>query len=578
MGVTMTISAKKMKLYLFLILGTTILFGQAQICKPVNFSKYITLKEKTTNPSMQKITNFVGHSVVSVADGFWICGLAYMKNNDIQFFYSKFNDTGKILFFKTAGSINKEAGYSLRMCATPSGGMVISGQIFEPSINTNLAAMISVDNAGNVKWYKKTPNANNNGKLDAFRGLLVENNGDIVCVGDAQQFSDLNYSRVLISKLDSNGKQLFINQIDFQISGNSTQAHPSGIQSTPNGYLITGRISSNPTPLILLVDKNNGKTKSAHFYESSAVCSTDKLIFSRSGKTYLMGFTEKFGTRDGFICAMDYPTGKIYWQKAISSNSGANDLFNHVYFDNEILYISLQTNELGRLRQGFLGIDTNGTIVSGTENAVYWGAKDFTTIHTGNDFDALKSGGSIFLGQDNGTTDAHLNFSIFNPCRDSSCTKNPNQYTAKNTDLILGNSLTYTDNFQGDLENVTPSVDNINMEIIINCRLQKDNNTELDYWLLNSFSPGKDGYNDIFKIGHKGRDFKYNIMIYNRWGELVHETQNASIKDQTKFWNGQVMNDGVDCPAGTYFVIYQLYLEGPSKSAKEIHGTVNLIK
>lgn len=67
-------------------------------------------------------------------------------------------------------------------------------------------------------------------------------------------------------------------------------------------------------------------------------------------------------------------------------------------------------------------------------------------------------------------------------------------------------------------------------------------------------------------------------MVYNRWGALVYATENASIKDQTKFWNGQVMNDGVDCPAGTYFVIYQLYLEGPSKSTKEIHGTVNLVK
>ncbi len=102
--------------------------------------------------------------------------------------------------------------------------------------------------------------------------------------------------------------------------------------------------------------------------------------------------------------------------------------------------------------------------------------------------------------------------------------------------------------------------------------------SKLTYWIFNSFSPGSDGYNDIFKIGHKGGSFNYNMMVYNRWGALVYETQNASIKDESKFWNGKVMNSGEDCPEGSYFVIYQLYIEGPSKSAKEIHGTITLLR
>jgi gliding motility-associated-like protein len=102
--------------------------------------------------------------------------------------------------------------------------------------------------------------------------------------------------------------------------------------------------------------------------------------------------------------------------------------------------------------------------------------------------------------------------------------------------------------------------------------------SKLTYWIFNSFSPGSDGYNDIFKIGHKGGNFNYNMMVYNRWGALVYETQNASIKDESKFWNGKVMNSGEDCPEGSYFVIYQLFVNGANHPPKEIHGAVMLIR
>jgi len=102
--------------------------------------------------------------------------------------------------------------------------------------------------------------------------------------------------------------------------------------------------------------------------------------------------------------------------------------------------------------------------------------------------------------------------------------------------------------------------------------------SKLTYWIFNSFSPGSDGYNDIFKIGHKGGSFNYNMMVYNRWGALVYETQNASIKDQSKFWNGKVMNTGEDCPEGSYFVIYQLFVNGVNNPPKEIHGALMLIR
>jgi hypothetical protein len=67
-------------------------------------------------------------------------------------------------------------------------------------------------------------------------------------------------------------------------------------------------------------------------------------------------------------------------------------------------------------------------------------------------------------------------------------------------------------------------------------------------------------------------------LVYNRWGALVFETQNANIKDESKLWNGKVMNTGANCPAGSYFVLYKLYVDGTDKSPKEIHGIITLIR
>jgi gliding motility-associated-like protein len=102
--------------------------------------------------------------------------------------------------------------------------------------------------------------------------------------------------------------------------------------------------------------------------------------------------------------------------------------------------------------------------------------------------------------------------------------------------------------------------------------------SKLLYNLFNSFTPGNDGKNDVFKIGYKGGTFNYNLMVYNRWGVLVYETTNANVSDDTKFWNGKVMNSGLECPAGSYFVIYQLYLNGPNNPPKQVNGVITLLR
>ena len=107
---------------------------------------------------------------------------------------------------------------------------------------------------------------------------------------------------------------------------------------------------------------------------------------------------------------------------------------------------------------------------------------------------------------------------------------------------------------------------------------QSFNLTKLAYMIFNSFTPNNDGYNDIFKIKSIGGTFNYDIQVFNRWGAKVFEQIHASSSDQTKLWNGLVMNIGAECPSGSYFAIFQIYLKGSNNPPEVVHGVITLIR
>ncbi|MES2616368.1 MAG: gliding motility-associated C-terminal domain-containing protein [Bacteroidota bacterium] len=91
--------------------------------------------------------------------------------------------------------------------------------------------------------------------------------------------------------------------------------------------------------------------------------------------------------------------------------------------------------------------------------------------------------------------------------------------------------------------------------------------------LYNVFTPGTDGLNDVYEISGDAL-LRYDLYIYNRWGELVYKTEDAELQDRSKFWNGRVMNDGAQCPSGTYY-----YLFYPKVGDhKVVNGVVQLIR
>lgn len=85
-----------------------------------------------------------------------------------------------------------------------------------------------------------------------------------------------------------------------------------------------------------------------------------------------------------------------------------------------------------------------------------------------------------------------------------------------------------------------------------------------ELFIPNVFSPNEDGINDIWMPQYTGSQ-PYNLQIFDRWGNMIHETRN-----KTKGWDGMTLK-GKMADSGVYY--YKLKI-GP----KEYAGDVTLVK
>jgi large repetitive protein len=64
----------------------------------------------------------------------------------------------------------------------------------------------------------------------------------------------------------------------------------------------------------------------------------------------------------------------------------------------------------------------------------------------------------------------------------------------------------------------------------------------------NVFSPNGDGINDLWRITSDCEIYAYDLSIYNRWGQLVHFSNNAKFG-----WDGTI--NGEPASDGVYYYI-----------------------
>ncbi|MGB1243161.1 MAG: gliding motility-associated C-terminal domain-containing protein, partial [Chitinophagales bacterium] len=85
----------------------------------------------------------------------------------------------------------------------------------------------------------------------------------------------------------------------------------------------------------------------------------------------------------------------------------------------------------------------------------------------------------------------------------------------------------------------------------------------------NAFSPNGDGINDEFRVFINAPMEEYHLMIFNRWGEKVFESQ-----DPEEAWNG-THNDELQ-PIGVYAYVIRYQFAG--QNTKQLSQNVTIIR
>ncbi len=92
------------------------------------------------------------------------------------------------------------------------------------------------------------------------------------------------------------------------------------------------------------------------------------------------------------------------------------------------------------------------------------------------------------------------------------------------------------------------------------------------YFLPNAFSPNLDNVNDLFGgVGFFQYMKEFEMTIWNRWGELIFETNNPF-----ESWNGKKQNQGDYVQNGVY--LYLVRYRGPRGRPYELRGYATVVK
>lgn len=95
----------------------------------------------------------------------------------------------------------------------------------------------------------------------------------------------------------------------------------------------------------------------------------------------------------------------------------------------------------------------------------------------------------------------------------------------------------------------------------------------LIYYVPNIFTPDGDDYNNVFKpIMTAGYDiYAYRLMIFNRWGEILFESQNADFGWDGSYGGNELVDDGV-------YIWTLEFTETLSTKTHSVQGHVTLLK
>ena len=98
---------------------------------------------------------------------------------------------------------------------------------------------------------------------------------------------------------------------------------------------------------------------------------------------------------------------------------------------------------------------------------------------------------------------------------------------------------------------------------------------KVEMFIPNIFSPNGDNINDLFSIYSNSSDVFINeVMIFDRWGEMVYNQKGFEVSEEARFWDGTF--NGNNCVPGVYVYIIT-YLDEENQT-KKISGDLTLVR
>ena len=442
---------RRLILFTLSVFLSNALIAQKPICSSQTETKYNTFELRGTG-----FSNVNPYGVgFAKSGGYWVGGLITQSTGNVDFFLSKFNDTGKCLVTTALGSNASETGYPIPVFPTRDGGCLIAGR---NNATYELASISKVDKNGQLRWTRQSP-ASRTGVYDAFRGIHVDEGNRIFAVGTGMQLT--GKANLLAALIDSNGNEIWLNNFDF----GGAQHHFNAIAKTDSIYTVVGwcTFSGSISPIMAQISET-GRFVRSNYYPAGNTTTFSDVLVSPSKKIYTLGYASTVSGQHCYLTCLKMD-GTILWQKAIGYGG---DVGNKILMDDNQLWVSGQSSNLGASkREYFLRLDTAGNLLQ--YGGLFWDAYSFSSKHQGWSINRSHSGGLVAVGVDNQVSVPHFNLIFGNPCQTINCGFNSIS-SPKNQSMSLSRQvLSCTKSDNGDLTSETLNEQSVTFSTALNC-------------------------------------------------------------------------------------------------------------
>jgi gliding motility-associated-like protein len=106
---------------------------------------------------------------------------------------------------------------------------------------------------------------------------------------------------------------------------------------------------------------------------------------------------------------------------------------------------------------------------------------------------------------------------------------------------------------------------NGSLDTTITIKVEKD---KCKVVMSNHFTPNGDSYNDVWSVGNTQYYPKFELFVFNKWGQQVH-SQRGTFEAWDGKWNG------INVPDGTYYYVF--YYDSGNKRELE-KGDVTILR